>query len=311
MQPWMHLASEIIVIDSFSNDGCAEYARTAIAHPNLVVLSHPRGLYQSWNHAIARTTSDWVYISTVGDTITERHLKYLIDCGEENMADVVLSPPNFINHEGKPIPSLQWPLERYINKYNITSPPFVLETCAVLSLSLRYLPMSVLGSSASNLYRGRHLRARPFPTDFGVLGDAAWGLRHLADTRFAVIPVFDSTFRVHTKAYTPESAERMRVIFEALVNEARTLINERFTPARDQDQSALNQTGHRYLTIISEWWVAREAIRRHRGTSKRNWWMSLSGWSARFHKARMNFLLAQCQKTLDRHISKNIRSSKG
>jgi hypothetical protein len=45
----------------------------------------------------------------------------------------------------------------------------------------------------------------PFPTDFGVSGDAAWGALHAAEVRWGVVPEKFSTFLRHpTNASTEE-----------------------------------------------------------------------------------------------------------
>ena len=44
---------EVIVVDSFSTDGTIELIKAELRHPQLKIMAHPPGLYQSWNHGIA------------------------------------------------------------------------------------------------------------------------------------------------------------------------------------------------------------------------------------------------------------------
>src|SRR6266496_2720475 len=74
---WLDLADQVVVVDSFSTDGTLEALRREIKHPNLEFLSHPPGLYQSWNFGIQHLTTDYTYIATVGDTITKEGLRSL------------------------------------------------------------------------------------------------------------------------------------------------------------------------------------------------------------------------------------------
>jgi hypothetical protein len=80
--------------------------------------------------------------------------------------------------------------------------PCVITGAAAMFYAVRHLTTSsLLGSVASNLYRTVHLQARPYPTEFGTAGDAAWGLLHAFDTRSGWTPVTGSTFRTHAKVY--------------------------------------------------------------------------------------------------------------
>lgn len=70
-------------------------------------------------------------------------------------------------------------------------------------LAFLHCPSSLLGSSASNLYRGAHLRARPFPTEYGTVGDTAWIMRYGHETRLALTPRQGSSFCIHEKESHP------------------------------------------------------------------------------------------------------------
>lgn len=201
MRTWANLADEIIVVDSFSDDGTPEYLKKHLKHRNVRILSHPRGLYQSWNFGISQTKGDWIYISTVGDIITQKLLQHLCQVGEALACDVVASRPTFITVNNTPASRQIWPID-HILKSSSSRKPVTLSGPEAFRFALYSIPCAVLGSSASNVYRGSHLRERPFPTEFGTVGDTAWTLRHGLTTRFGFTPEIGSFFRLHPKAYT-------------------------------------------------------------------------------------------------------------
>jgi len=198
MAAWADLADEIIVVDSRSTDGTLDLIRSRLRHPNLRIIERDRGLYESWNEGIAATTGDWVYISTAGDTIERDHLLHLLDLGERAAADVVISPPRFVDEAGAACEDQNWPPGKIIADSGRDG-PFTLKAEAGFVLTFVHCPSAILGSSASNLYRGDHLRARPFPSEFKGAGDSVWILRHTAQSRLCFTPQAGSTFCVHPK----------------------------------------------------------------------------------------------------------------
>jgi glycosyltransferase involved in cell wall biosynthesis len=205
MQPWLDLVSEIIVVDSHSDDGTIEMIRERLSHPGLRILSHPRGLYQSWNFGLSQLHTKYVYISTVGDSITRSGLEHLHTIAERLQCDVVASEPCFIANDGTPIPKAKWPIDDVLSTLRITEPTYIEGLELFLFVMLHAGDgAAILGSSASNLYRTELLQRRPFPTDFGTVGDGAWGVVNVFDYRLGVTPERVSTFRLHPKAYSCE-----------------------------------------------------------------------------------------------------------
>lgn len=195
---WLELADEVIVVDSRSTDGTIELIRERLRHPRLRIIERDRGLYESWNEGIAATTGEWVYISTAGDTIERDHLLHLLEAAGRNSADVVISPPYFVNETGAPCKDPGWPPGKIVDSTDATH-PFTLTDEAAQLLAFIYFPKAILGSSASNLYRGEHLRARPFPTAFKGAGDSVWILRHAGESRLCFTPQSGSAFCIHPK----------------------------------------------------------------------------------------------------------------
>ncbi len=221
---WGDLAFEIVIVDSQSTDGTLEYIKTNLKHPNIKVITRDRGLYESWNEGIAATSGDWVYISTAGDTIERTHLVHLMELGRESSVDVVISSPTFINENGSPHSDLGWPPSKIVKSYGRGS-FFEADTTVVMMLSYLYCPQAVLGSSASNLYRGQHIRKRPFPVNFGGAGDTAWIMRNANETSLLFTPHIGSKFCVHDKNHTDLKVDR-GFILQSLLEEKAVLIKK-------------------------------------------------------------------------------------
>ena len=195
LMPWLDLASEVIVVDSESTDATVALLKGALTHPNIKFLSHPPGLYQSWNFGIQRLSTDYAYISTVGECMTREGLRHLMKVAQSYDADVVMSRPQFVDLSGAVVPK-DWPIHSYLE----TRPekePFRLTPEELFLLSVMYVPESIAGSVASNLFRTSTLRKFPWPTDYGHLGDEAWFIEHAFEAVVAITPEVFSSFLIH------------------------------------------------------------------------------------------------------------------
>src|ERR1700761_342377 len=83
MRGWLDLAEEIVVVDSDSRDGTKAFLKDKLSGRNVRFFEHPPGLYESWNFGLERMTARYVYISTVGDSITRAGLEHLAETAEE------------------------------------------------------------------------------------------------------------------------------------------------------------------------------------------------------------------------------------
>ena len=202
MDSWLDLVEQIVVVDSHSQDGTWEILQQKLkSHPKASFHQRPRGLYESWNYGIAQLKSEFTYISTVGDSITKQGLAHLCEVAGLVEADVVVSEPVFLTENGEIQKNQEaWPISKMLQKMKIKEPRLL--SSNVLSCFILENPQdAILGSSASNIYRTKILQERPFPTEFGTTGDAAWGIKNLNFYRLAVTPMRFSTFRNHEKSY--------------------------------------------------------------------------------------------------------------
>lgn len=212
MAEWSDLADEVVVIDSRSTDGTLDYLRENLRHPRLRIIERERGLYASWNEGVAATAGKWIYISTAGDTITRAHLSRLVEAGGRAGADVVASPCLFVDVNGRPIPPSERSNPRIFCEFSSVG-DVVIAPPAVRHFAFRGAgTQALLGSCASDLFRGDFLRARPFPLEYGTHGDTAWLLRHSHEMRLCLLKEAGSTFCVHPRAETETKAERMLIL---------------------------------------------------------------------------------------------------
>jgi len=198
--PWIDLAEEVVVVDSDSQDGTVEMLRAGLRHPRTTYLQHPPGLYQSWNFGVRNVRAKYLYIATVGDSITRGGLEHLRQVAEEFASHLVISKPRFINAAGQALPDSRWLIDEILEGRKMEKPR-ALSRAEQFLFTVTNLWCALTGSSASNLYRTDFLQERPFPLDYGMAGDGAWGVQNVFDLRTAVTPRRFSTFREHPKSY--------------------------------------------------------------------------------------------------------------
>lgn len=189
------LASEVVVVDSHSNDGTLEYLKEHLNHPLVRYISHPPGLYESWNHGIEHLTRRFTYIATTGDSISGDNIEELYTQAIDYDADITVSPPQIIFADGSRS-SAQWPIHKYLAWRSI-SEAHILHPLDVLRWNIISLPGTLLGSSAGNLYRTRILQECSFSPEFGHAGDSGWALKQSRRQKWLVIPGVRSIFIDH------------------------------------------------------------------------------------------------------------------
>ena len=201
LNKWIAEAREVVVVDSFSNDGTVDLLKRGLQHPNIRYFDHPPGLYQSWNFGIQQIQSEYCYVSTVGESITSDGIQHLTQVMDRFKCDAAVSKPDFITEQGAPMTSTRWPIDDMVDTLGIRE-PIALEGPELFLFTLVNYREAILGSSASNLYRTKRLQALPFPLDYGTAGDGGWGLANCLKIRLGITAQKFSTFRDHPKAYT-------------------------------------------------------------------------------------------------------------
>ena len=201
LNKWIVQVNEVIVIDSESSDGTIERLREDLTHPNIRFINHPPGLYQSWNRAVQVATSKYVYFATVSDKIEFATLEKLYHTAESSNASVVLSAPNIVCPSGKKL-NKRWPLHRFIKSRGLTEPYCPTHVERLIHNTIN-LPGTLIGSSASNLYKTETLQRYPFPLDCGNTGDSAWAIQQSLIGIWMIIPNLESEFVFHSNRGIP------------------------------------------------------------------------------------------------------------
>lgn len=239
---WLDVVEEVVVVDSHSKDGTVAYLKKNLRHPNLRILTHPPGLYQSWNHGIAQLRSKYTYVSTIGDSISREGLEHLVETAERTQCDVLVSPPVFTGDYQHDLSKVRWPVHNIIERLSITQPELLDPAgafCAAVFFSVFSGLQGILGSSASNLYRTSVLQEFPFPTDVGSTGDVLWGVLNALQVKFAVTPFAFSTFLFHPASYDPNTAEFNRKLAGQINETAVEILDRKLASPDGGDRESL------------------------------------------------------------------------
>ncbi|MGD0815399.1 MAG: glycosyltransferase [Verrucomicrobiota bacterium] len=278
LRAWLDLAEEVVVVDSDSRDGTVELLRAGLSHPCVKFLTHPPGLYESWNFGIQNTGSKYVYIATVGDSITRQGMEHLFEVAENFQSDIVLSKQDFVSADGEALPDDRWMIDVILSRLQIERPR-LLSTTEQFLFAVTNLWGAILGSSASNLYRADCLKQRPFPTEYGKAGDGAWGILNIFEVKIAVTPERFSTFLVHEKAYAAAEyyVESVALKLFRLVQSVVALQGPR-NPAVPR---ILGEIQWSELEAALEVVHAQQAKLEHRRQQKMPWLLNPGAWQAR------------------------------
>lgn len=196
LSPWIDLAQEVVVVDSHSTDGTVEFLRDQLRHPNLRFLTHPPGLYASWNFGVSQIRAKYTAIATCGDTLTRAGIESLANTIEHLGCDVLISKPVFEDSDGRSVPAPRWPVDEVVSRLRLETPRR-LAWLQSLAFIANDLTSAFTGSCASCLFRTETLQQRPFPTNVGASGDGVWALRNALQISWGVTPGVFSTFLKH------------------------------------------------------------------------------------------------------------------
>lgn len=305
MKEWLPLVEERVVVDSESNDGTIEFLKKHLGPQSARFFTHPPGLYQSWNFGIAQCTGKYIYLSTVGDSITRTGLQCLVDTAEAFDCDVVISPPRIVDEQGREV-IRRWPIFDLIKALRPAS-PVTLNGPDTLLFALISLHQSILGSSASNLYRTDCLKRAPFPTDFGRGGDVAWGLRYAAETKLGIVPKVFSTFLLHPKLYGARDYSVKSGAEKRLIAMGDTMGRKAWRQYAGVilDEAAFENLSNEMLIAWSEFSLAQRRIRKRQKSRRR--FLSPSAWGEYWILAQKLNVLRAAQHRGWKWIDRSIR----
>jgi glycosyltransferase involved in cell wall biosynthesis len=191
-QEWLPMVEQIIAIDSNSTDGTFEMLQERLSVFKAQVISTSPGLYKAWNLGVSKATQPYVYFSTIGEILEPNALEEMCRLIQSEACDVLISPPRMVNEMGECIDK-QWPIHS-LRELLCDDRVTVLSADDLFLLSSLYIPSSIIGSSASNLYCSDTLKKNPFPEDLGVIGDVIWALDNLPFLRVCICGKMFATF---------------------------------------------------------------------------------------------------------------------
>ncbi len=175
---WLPYVEEIIAIDSKSRDGTKELLEERLKPLGAKIISTDPGLYEAWNLAASSATQPYIYYSTICDIINKQGLIDLTSVMIEKDLDVIISPPSIVSIKGEIIQEIMWPIHYAVKYLNFENGIVLLNEFEKDLMTSCFFPASIIGSSASNIYRSEVIKNNPFPTDVGMIGDVFWALRN-------------------------------------------------------------------------------------------------------------------------------------
>jgi len=193
---------ELIICDSYSNDGSWEFFQTFRGDRRIQMFQAPRaGTPGSWNYCVERARGQYVYVATSDDTSYPTMLEKLVAALEQH-PDVEMASCNFdlIDEKGRVIFDEDIPnghviygdwLKRAHRRYGLSE--FVASCVA----------KHVWTTITAVLFR-RSLLAKtsPFPANRGSIGDYEWALRASLCTDTVHVPETLATWRIHRQQAT-------------------------------------------------------------------------------------------------------------
>ncbi len=251
MLEWLPVVSQVVVVDS-STDGSLDYLRERLVGSNVEFHSVPPGLYQAWNFGVSSAKAEFCYFSTVGDTITADGLQHLFGIASNWGLDAVLSPPEMLDIEGNPS-LMRWPIHDFVA--TLCDEIFFPSREETVRWLTAFLPYTILGSSASNLYRTDFLKAHPFPKECGHGGDAAFGVQISPFVKMAITKLTCSRFVTHGQGRNITASEQFEVakIFLALLESTPM-------PAEAESSAAMSRALLKNKIDLFEWLAGLEPL---------------------------------------------------
>jgi glycosyltransferase involved in cell wall biosynthesis len=192
---------ELIVCDSYSDDGAWEYIQElAVREPRMNIWQSPRaGIYAGFNDCIAQARGEYVYIATSDDTMTPDCLEKLVaaldqhpDCG---VAHCCLT---FIDEKSQPVLAHHrwenWSTTLFMGEWNNKSHTRPQGHDTVMALGLKSVYYSI---TQILVRRSLFDEVGWFEKKWGPFGDLEWQLRAALATKTVHIPEYLATWRFH------------------------------------------------------------------------------------------------------------------
>jgi glycosyltransferase involved in cell wall biosynthesis len=196
---------ELIVYDSYSDDGSWEYIQELAARePRMRISQTPRkGIYAGFNDCIRQGRGEYVYIATSDDSMVPACLERMVAALEEHPeCGLCQCGLEIIDEKSRPHASLHWQdfafgrfAPEWLKKRHIRRAPLD---------GLLHCALQTIYTSVTQLLIRRRVfdRVGLFESRWGAMGDFEWGMRVglLEDCVF--LPDILATWRAHFQQAT-------------------------------------------------------------------------------------------------------------
>ncbi len=203
---------ELIVIDSYSDDGSWEFFQRLAREDSRVSISQaPRGLYQCWNQCIEKAQGKYVYIATSDDTMAPDCLEKMVSALEAHPeCDLAQCSLFAIDAAGRPLANQSWRdatvfargLPEWLERRHIRWAPYdglLHLTGCMVSLSITQL---LIRRSLFSLIGG-------FETRWGAIGDRNWEMKAGLVANTIYVPNTWATWRLHAANASANSSQNV------------------------------------------------------------------------------------------------------
>ena len=197
---------ELIICDSFSDDGAWEFFQKFAGDPRVRLYQVPRaGIYSGFNDCLRRATGKYCYIATSDDTMRPDCLEKLISPLEQvPVIKLAYCDYEKIDGTGKPVAIPKDWRHDFLREWMDVPAIHCGPTEFILHCALNITWVTI----TSVLFRRDLLdRTGLFRTDCGSAGDLEFALRAALATDIAYVPGKLSSWRVHDQQGTPKFFE--------------------------------------------------------------------------------------------------------
>ena len=242
---------EMIVCDSYSNDGSWELFQKFKSDPRIKLYQVPReGIYAGWNECLKRAKGEYINIATSDDTASSRLLEKLVE-PLERRRELHLSVCDFqeIDEQSRPTMHRLVRFRDFLGKW--------LNVPHIRNGNTEFLANTVFIATwftmAAVLFRRSLLeKTGPFRTDQKSFADTDWTLRASLATDIAYVPGQWTTFRLSHDQATPKTntPEHWRIYIESLsrvLDEPNSQIPQQWKQAPDWHERLLRYRNDWYL----------------------------------------------------------------
>ena len=197
---------ELIICDSFSDDGAWEFFQKFAGDPRVRLYQVPRaGIYSGFNDCLRRATGKYCYIATSDDTMRPDCMEKLISPLEQvPVIKLAYCDYEKIDGTGKPVAIPKDWRHDFLREWMDVPAIHCGPTEFILHCALNITWVTI----TSVLFRRDLLdRTGLFRTDCGSAGDLEFALRAALATDIAYVPGKLSSWRVHDQQGTPKFFE--------------------------------------------------------------------------------------------------------